>query len=248
MPHIPRVRRGDSLSTNLTANAWNAFGALVNGQNSGGFKGGSNLVAPGMAVIDIKNATENHLRRFSVLGVGATILSPASDPIDFLNTHLFTGALPTTASYWNKPAVLLEDIPAGYIGQALVSGVTAVSLVVDNVNHRWADVTNNSTDTLTSYATGSVRILSTLSATGTQWALVQLGHCFKGTLLGKADATITDGTSGTVSVWHSSTSGTEADSTYNITVKFLGAGAAGGQWCAIEEVDGYYYGSPLGCS
>ena len=142
-------------------------------------------------------AAKRHWRtalKYSILGIGAAALlnstSASANINSFKNKPVFRGTVPTTAANWNKGALLLEDIPSGCIGPALAVGASAVQITVNNVNHAWADVTNNSSAALTSYATGSVRILSTLTATGLQWAYAQFGYRFTGMLIGKADAAI----------------------------------------------------------
>jgi hypothetical protein len=185
------------------------------------------------AFIWIANHTSTALSRASILGIGLPVYDSDDNPADFRTKPCFYGETPTTVNYWNRPAVLLESVYSGYVGLAQITGVIACQVNIDNVNHRWCDV-QGSTDALKTYATGSCKLLTTHSQTGTQWALVELGKTFKGPLRGTTDAQITKDGSGTVSVLN----GSGSDTTYNVTAVNPFATVASGKDVLFHEVEG----------
>jgi hypothetical protein len=65
-------------------------------------------------------------------------------------------------------------------------------------------------------------------------------------LIGKADAAIANGASGTCSVWMGA-AGSEADTTWNVTAFNRSADIAEGEWASITCVHGQWYLAPLEC-
>ncbi len=66
-------------------------------------------------------------------------------------------------------------IPAAAIGLAHLGGVCQVQVAVTDAGHGWAEVKDSDSTVLGSAASGSARILSRESGTGTKWAVVRLG-------------------------------------------------------------------------
>jgi hypothetical protein len=64
------------------------------------------------------------------------------------------------------------------------------------------------------------------------------------TFIGKPDADIAKGASGTISLWHRST---EADSTINKTAKALGAALTSAKWVTVERISGQWYAGLWEC-
>lgn len=241
MRDIKKVKPGDPIRTHLTAHAWNSFIDGASGAISPP-SGGVGEVDPNGARIWVENGTSQTLDRYSVVGIGAPKLGTSGNSLtQFLNKPLFAGETPVVNTHWNKPAILLETIFPGYIGQALVMGVIPVQVTIDHAAHTWADV-QASTSSLKSYATGSCEILSPITQTGLQWCLVRMGIPFRGMLLGKANATFTVGT-GTVNIY-------KADRTsagYSVTAYCFVDITSTSVFLAVEEYDGVYYCSPLEC-
>lgn len=241
---IKRVRRGDDLLSHLTAEWYNSTIPPEDGGGGTGLDG--EWSDPYGARIKVQNDTGGNLDRFSVVGIGAPIFSATNTSGTslqyFKNKPLFSGATPVVATHWNKPAVLLQSIASGKVGDALIVGVVPVQVDVQHIAHKWADV-QASTVSLKSYATGSCRILSSPTQTGVQWCQVAMGRPFKGILLAKADATISAANSGTFSIYDES----RADTGYNVTAYvFVAATSTSIFWC-VTEYNGTWYASPLEC-
>lgn len=68
-------------------------------------------------------------------------------------------------------------------------------------------------------------------------------------LVGKADALVGSGSSGTVSIWIGGTVGSESDSTINVTVyNRTGADLASGAWCVVLWINNTWYAEPWECA
>lgn len=70
----------------------------------------------------------------------------------------------------------------------------------------------------------------------------------RGVWIGKADAAIASGASGTVSIW-TGTPGSETDSTENLTSCFnrTGLDIDSGSWVRVMEINGHLYVEPWEC-
>lgn len=156
-----------------------------------------NGVPPG--ALQVKNASGENLRRFSIVIPDNPVFEPADDdepdaaviaakllafqdqpclrvfpagPIDDLTTFL----------------VLQEPLPAGAIGRAMLFGVTAVKLDVQVQADRYAIAQNGDRTTLKTTPYGGVPIVWKPSGTGIKWGYVSLAPFQRETFL----ATLTD--------------------------------------------------------
>lgn len=213
---MKKVRTGESLLPALTAEWYNS--TLDSAKGDGGPPAAldGEWSDPYGVRVKVQNDTGGNLDRFAVVGLGAPIFSAASSSGSslqyFKNKPLFSGATPVVNTHWNKPAILLQSIASGKIGDALISGFVPVQIDIQHAAHTWADVMAG-TASLSSYATGSCKILSTISQTGVQWCMVQMGLKFLGPLKGLTDAAIIKGASGAVSIYTFAL----ADTGYNVT-------------------------------
>lgn len=124
----------------------------------------------------VRNNTSSDLKRYNVLGVGNPIISSSVNLDEFKRQPTFIGATPS-AAHVGKFCVLLENIPAGEIGRALLDGVVPVQVSVTSTSHRFADVTANVTEYLASSSPfRGAMILTPLTSTGLQWCLVRLSN------------------------------------------------------------------------
>lgn len=239
MGDIRRVRPGDAILQHLTAQAFNSFAEAAerDGGTPSALIGGDSQAG----LVWVRNDSGARRDRFSIVGLGAPVFA-ASNLTEFQNKPLLAGQTPVVATHWNKPAVLLQSIEPGYIGQALVAGVVPVQIDIQHIAHRWADV-QASTTSLKSYATGSVKILSTPTQTGVQWCLVELGKVFKGTLIGKVDSNIAANTSDAISIHKGSD---RTDTTYNVTA-YTTVALTAAKWVTVEEIEGTWYAFKWEC-
>ncbi len=65
-------------------------------------------------------------------------------------------------------------------------------------------------------------------------------------LIGKADSSISKGSSGTVSIW-TGAGGSESDTGINITAYALGAAITSAKWVTVQLINGVWYVGPWEC-
>lgn len=147
------------------------------------------LPAP-RAPLRVRNNTGGDLARGSVVELGDGLLDTPDPRRIWLGGGSYDGG---------AMAIVGDPIADGAIGVAYVSGVVVARVNVANITHGYADPATSQT-TLASGTTGSVRILSTLSATGVQDCLVLLGAGEASANEGVAtlDATLSGGATATV--------------------------------------------------
>ena len=66
---------------------------------------------------------------------------------------------PTTAAHAGNFAILVEPIPSGGIGLAMVSGVVARQVSFNAATDQWADVKNSDATQLNGGTTGGAQVL-----------------------------------------------------------------------------------------
>lgn len=175
MPNVPKVRAGDSILKAFDHEAFNAFADAANDRN----RPPSALVGESTGNgcrVWIQNNTGTDLDRYAIVGLGSPVYATSGDGlVFFLNQPLIAGALPVVATHAYRFAVLLQSIPSGWNGEALVIGVTPVQVNVTSTSHTYADVAAGITSYLTSKAAGGAKLLTTPTQTGLQWMLARVG-------------------------------------------------------------------------
>jgi hypothetical protein len=182
-----KVKAGDKLR--MPAAAYNAFiDAAKDFQNRQRNTDGSAQpgAEPSSTVVLVKNDSGAGLERYAVLGISGPIYTPDDNLDSFKNKLAFIGAVPTTAGYTGKFAVLLEPAANGTIVRAVVAGVVPVKVDFGDAAHGFADVKNLDSTSLKSNAAGSAQILWKQSGTGVKWALVRLNNIMAGNLANPA--------------------------------------------------------------
>lgn len=205
---MPLVKKGEPLQ--ISAAAWNDVNAIVAAWRAGKLDvaAGGNAVPRPQTVI-VKNGTSSNLSAFSILGLG--------DPlIDFtvgaLSHELYgglrwNGVSPSTSTpHYGRYAITQEPVVAGGLVRAAVHGVTLAWLSVTHSADTACEITNNDPTRMTTGAVGTSRILWKESGTGVRIGLIRLGDAID-QFFGKADGSISVGSSGTVSVWDAAFSG-----------------------------------------
>lgn len=128
-------------------------------------------------VIRVKNQVGSNLSRWSVVAVGNPVIAVATNLQRFQESLLFDGDSPTSSGDF---AILLQPLPTGEIGHAVVSGIVPVQVDVsseaDSAGWDRAHAAAASTDKLVLDSTGSAKVLYRESGTGTKWAMVRLGN------------------------------------------------------------------------
>jgi hypothetical protein len=203
----------------------------------------------------IKNTTSSNVGAFGVLGLDAPLIAPTSSATSVAtianrSTIAFKGVAPLTATpHYGKYAILQE--PSKALGKnglvrGVIGGVTWCKLNINDADDVAAEITNNQTAYLNTQPHGSARILWKESGTGTdKWGLVHLG-VWPAIMLGKTDAAIAKGASGTVSVW-SGVEGSEADTGVNVTAYNRFANVAITKWVLVVSIQGRLYLAAAEC-
>lgn len=127
----------------------------------------------------VRNNTGSDRDRFDAVGLGAPVISPDDNETEFQQQVVVQAEAPVFATYYDRWAVLLEPLPAGAVGTAMVYGVCPVKVnILDVTFHRWAGLLASPTAyTLASKGGGIARILwKATEATGYQWCLLALGN------------------------------------------------------------------------
>ena len=131
------------------------------------------------AMVYVKNNTGSDLTKGAVVALGDPIYhDPTGDEAMFLHGELaFTGETPSeTGGHEGKFAVLDQAIGKGNVGVACIQGVVRVKVIFATGTEKWADITDDSTATLTAAVTGSARILwREGSGAGTVWCACLIG-------------------------------------------------------------------------
>lgn len=172
------VQAGDPLQ--IEARIWNRLVSLLGAR---GQLGAERLPSPvtGADVIRVRNDTGSALSAYHVVGVGAPEITPTLNLEQFQRSLIFSGGAPASGAF----AVVLEPIPAGEIGRAVVSGVVPVQLDVsaaaDSAGHVRAEADAGDATALDLAQSGSARVLWRESGSGTKWALVRLSDVPGGT-------------------------------------------------------------------
>jgi len=154
--------------------------------------GGSRPGRGGSAEFDgtvvVRNDSGAHRKRFEVLAIEGIIISPAQNLPEFQRAPAFACGLPAADSA--KLVILVEPVRSGRLGRALIQGVSAVQVDMQDAGHEFADPTDADATKLTSADSGAFRILYVETGTGTKWAAVQwpVGGA-TGTISAKFDGT-----------------------------------------------------------
>jgi len=216
---IKKVNSGDDIFDHLTSNAFNAFVDAANANKGGNLnqQGGPLQYEDSPNVIEFRNDSGSVRARYDILALTGVTFTPTTNLSSFQAQPLFTGELPTLANT-GKFAILLDPVgthSTNKYGKAAISGTWVTKLLINHASHQYADIADG-TARLTSNWYGSAKILYKESGTGEKWGVVRLGDSFWGPIKAVADAAITAGSSGTVSVYHNgSDSGSNATAHLN---------------------------------
>lgn len=214
---MPTVQVTPGQPLNISAADWNELLAMVrerkanrpaphlvtgmrnlhNGINAGGGR---------LSRILISNESGSDVPPLGVLAMQQPQHETTDDDwlVQLFETPQFKGIVPTS-SYYGKWAVLQE--PAPYesgnprpLHWAIVSGVCWANVNIQDTEDVAVEH-NNATNELVTQMYGSARILWKPSGTGTgNIALILMGDAVT-QMVGKTDAAISQGASGTVSIW-----------------------------------------------
>lgn len=123
-------------------------------------------------IVKVQNTTGSAQNRFAVLGLGAPIILPADNLGEFQRQVTCRGVQPAQHGPF---CVLLEPLAAGAIGQAVVSGVAPVRLLVTSQLYDYAEAIEGDTGKLRNVPHGPSRVLWVEPAGDeVRWAIVRI--------------------------------------------------------------------------
>jgi hypothetical protein len=127
-------------------------------------------------IVRVKNESGEDRQRFDILGVDRPIFTPTDNLDSFRNEVALVGVLPDKDEHAGRFVVLLEPLRENQIGLAVVSGVCAVHVDVNEEADTFAEVNDGDASQLRSAGSGSATILWKEPGTGAgKWAVVRLG-------------------------------------------------------------------------
>jgi hypothetical protein len=177
---LKKVRSGQELA--IPARAYNAFvdAALAHREGGSSLRSrpphGRASRADHAATILVRNDSGGDIPRFGVLGLDGPIIEPGDNLASFQNQPAFSGSTPAAGTHEGRFALVQQPLASGAIGPAIVDGLSVARVNVADASHTYADIADGDATQLLSSAAGSARILWAAPGTGTQWALVSLGH------------------------------------------------------------------------
>jgi hypothetical protein len=165
-------------------------------------------------IVKVRNDSGAWQPWFSVLGIDAPIITPTDNEREFKREVTFSCSTPEAGTHDGKFVVLLEPIPDGAIGLAVVAGVTQVRLTGADVGR--AEIVDGETVLMAS-AAGGAEVLWAEAGSSERWAIVRIGGVTASFIRGKLDGTMSYQGSATMSIWAWNGSA-EADTGDNVTV------------------------------
>lgn len=161
---LEKVTAGDPFPLMKEAVINEVFDAVnkVNSENSSAVD--LRRPVPGEMRCRVKNSTETTMPLRGVVQIYQTTNFEEEDPDAFRHYPGFLAKLPD-ASLPGRRVILLEEIPAGGIGWALMQGIITLPVDVKDSTHRYARAINNDAAKLESAATGEFQLLAYSSVT-----------------------------------------------------------------------------------
>jgi hypothetical protein len=201
MANLKPVLPGAPLS-GLSASDWNACLEAAKAHRLGGDLEAGQVrqrVKPNVEML-VRNDSGSDIDRLAVLGISQPVITPSSNIHEFEFNFAFSGVTPEETHRGNL-AVTSEPIAAGKIGRAYIDGIVVCRVEVSHEIIMRADVGPGDSTKLDASLIGAWQILWKESGTGTKWAIVRIAPPSDVNLVGKTNAAITAGASGSVSIW-----------------------------------------------
>lgn len=149
----------------------------------GGERPPQNIIPPlnSASILYCENNTGGDRKAFEVAAVGGVSVTPSEQLDNFKHGPIPSGVAPASLADRDTFLVWQEPVPAGYVGRAVLAGVTVAQVdVVDEAHGRcgtiFGDCTKLRTTDNCNYP-GAGRILYKESGTGLKWALIRIDDC-----------------------------------------------------------------------
>jgi len=178
MGGLKKARSGERLQ--IPAAAYNAFvdAAEAHRSRQTGISRTPQHTAQQTGIVLLRNDSAEDRLRFDVLGLAGPIPTPDENESEFQNRTCLSGVVPEIVKYRGRFGILLEPIPDGAMGRALVAGVSVAWVRFESATHAYADVCDSDATCLQSAAYGAARLLwkDTPDMDGYGWAVIHLGE------------------------------------------------------------------------
>lgn len=158
MDAFRKPRPGDPLR--IPAKAYSAFvdAALAHQQQALSRTSGPLKESAQGNVVLVKNESGSARNRFDVLGITGPIFKPSDSAVSFKSRITLRGVVPTS-SHVGRFAILIEPVPAGTIGRAVIAGVSIARVRMADEGHVLADIEDGNAAQLLSAESGSASLL-----------------------------------------------------------------------------------------
>jgi hypothetical protein len=159
-----RVTPGQNIATAFSARAWNRAqdaADLVLGKSLGALGAQSNAYDRAPNIITLRNDTGLNIDRFNVVAIQGVIVHPESSDYarrSFEQRPVLRGIRPTRSD-GDRFAVCIEPIAAGDFGRAVIRGMFACKVRVNDLRHQYATILNNDMTQLQTTTCGRVLLL-----------------------------------------------------------------------------------------
>lgn len=204
MARIRRMTAGEPLT--IRAADWNAMATLFEQLQPGvGMNPGGPVGERGTRQLWIKNESGATVPQYGILAMGDAVFDPAghsgADELSFKQPSIYVrGDAPSIPGDEGKWCVLLSPASDQQIVRAVAGGVVQVKVFVNASTDEWAEAADADSGKLTTGPVGTARILYKETGTGEKWALISFPSMAR-IILGKSNAAITQGNSGTINLW-----------------------------------------------
>lgn len=176
--HIRKVKTGDSISKNLTADAFNYFLDTANKAKRSGTQTLNKNPRPDIdsSIVMIKNDTLSDIDQHSILGIDGILFTPTENENLFRNTINLVGSAPAAGTHEGKFAITLTPIKAGKLGYAVVDGLAVCKVIADDTEEHSVEIADTVTSSLRGSNSGSAELLYVEAglATDARWAVVKM--------------------------------------------------------------------------
>lgn len=200
MDMYSKVKPGDELA--YPARLHNAMIDTVRDhERARASRGGDGVEQPFKStIIKVQNDTGEDLAQRSIVGFEEAVFDPAVSLDYFQDRVVLAGRKPSLPDDSGRFGVLLADLAADDIGEAVLTGACVVQVMVTDATHRCAEAVDGNSDYLASTdAWPATQILWKETGTGLKWAVVQLGGPDPeptGQYVGMAKLTVAQNTNG----------------------------------------------------
>lgn len=160
-----RVQPGQRLTSAFSARAWNRAqdaADIVLGDRGPSAQGGGLSYERPLHVVTVRNNSFAAVPRFGVLSIGGVAINPTTSETlanTFADRPVLIGVAPNPAFYGDKFVVCLEPIASNALGRAIVGGMFACKVRINNTNHNYAMPLFNDRTQLQSTSCGPVLLI-----------------------------------------------------------------------------------------